>query len=125
MLRHWPQAVLLRALALRPSQVRREYDARAVLDRVPDGRQRRADARVVLDPPVFHGHVEVHAHEDALALEVEVFDGKLIHRGAGFWVLSAGGAYAATGQHPEPSTWHPPYSPFPAMNLMRSRTRQE
>ena len=50
-----------------PPEVRGQDHGRPVLERVLDGRQRRADARVVLDAPFLDGHVEVHADEDALA----------------------------------------------------------
>ena len=77
---HGSKAVLLDALALRPSQMRREDDTRAVVNRVLNRRQRGTYARVVLDHAVLHRHVEVNADKDALALEVEVFDGKLAHK---------------------------------------------
>src|ERR1051325_627469 len=64
------QAVLLYALALRPAQMRSEYDASALLRGVTNRRQRRAHARVVADLPFLHGHVEVNAYKDALALQV-------------------------------------------------------
>ena len=50
-----------------------------LLERVADGRQRRADARVVADHAVLQRHVEVDADEHALALQVEVADRELRH----------------------------------------------
>src|SRR5581483_11575520 len=49
----------------------------AVLDDVANRRQRRADARVVADRAVLQRHVEVDAHEHALAGDVEVANRKL------------------------------------------------
>ena len=37
------------------------------------------DPRVVADPAVLDGHVEVDAHEHALARGIEVADGELVH----------------------------------------------
>src|SRR5206468_12093845 len=51
---------------LRPSAMTCEYDGRAMLERVRDGRQRSANARVVADAAVLDRHVEVDAHECAL-----------------------------------------------------------
>ena len=65
--RNRPQRVLRIRFALRPSEVRREDHRRAALERVPDGRQRRPDARVVADGAVLDRDVEVHADEHALA----------------------------------------------------------
>ena len=61
-------------LALRPAEVRREDDRRAVVERVGDRRQRRADPRVVRDAPVLDRHVEVHAHEHAPVGQGEILD---------------------------------------------------
>ena len=58
---------LLEALAGRTAEVAHEDDARAVRRQALDGGQRRADARVVGHRAVFHRHVEVDAHEHALA----------------------------------------------------------
>ena len=61
---------------LRPAEVRREHDARgAALAQRRDGRQRRADPRVVGDVlRVVERDVEVDPQEDALALDVEVLE---------------------------------------------------
>ena len=58
-------------------EVRTEHDARAALDQVLERRQRRADARVVGDllGALLERHVVVDAHEHALALDRELFDG--------------------------------------------------
>ena len=52
---HRLQAELRAGLALRPAQVRGQDDRGARVERVPDGRQRRGDARVVGDVPLFIG----------------------------------------------------------------------
>ena len=65
----------LEALAGRSSEVAHEDDARALLHQTLDGGQRGADARVVGDGAVLHGHVEVDAHERALAARVQLVDG--------------------------------------------------
>ena len=44
-----------------------------------DGRDRRADARVVGDLAVVERDVEVDADEDPLARDVDVADGQLVH----------------------------------------------
>ena len=56
-----------------------EDDGRALIERVPDRRQRRLDARVVADSTVLERDVEVHAYEDALALEIEILDRQFGH----------------------------------------------
>ena len=50
-------------LALRTSEVRREHDGRALVERVLDRRQRRRDPRVVGDRPFLDRDVEVDADE--------------------------------------------------------------
>src|SRR4051812_24623688 len=57
----------------------REHHGGAGVERVSNGRQRRTQSRVVANLPVFHWDVEVDANEDALALEVDVFDRKFWH----------------------------------------------
>src|SRR4029453_1258495 len=47
-------------------------------DYVLDRRQRGLDALVVGHNTVGHRHVEVHSHEDVLALEADVADGHLV-----------------------------------------------
>ena len=59
-----------------------EDDARALRDELLDGGQRRADARVVGDGAVLHRHVEVDAHEHALAARVQLVDGFDLGHGA-------------------------------------------
>jgi len=54
----------------------RQDDRRAVVQRVLNRRQRRADARIVADAAVFHRHVEVDPDEHALSFQVEVADGQ-------------------------------------------------
>ncbi len=65
---------------LRASEVRREDQRAARVVQAPQGRQRRADARVVGDVArLVERDVEVHAHEDAPAGEIDVVKGP--HRG--------------------------------------------
>ena len=73
---------LLEALAGRTAEMAHEDDARAVVDELLDGGQRRADARVVGDGAVLHRHVEVDAHEHALAARVQLVDGFDLGHGA-------------------------------------------
>src|SRR5688500_7685128 len=64
------EAVLFRALAFRPTEMRGEDDPRAALAGVFDRRQRGADARIVFDMPVLERNIEINAHENALTFEV-------------------------------------------------------
>src|SRR5258707_538172 len=73
------KAVLFHPLTLRPSQMRSQNHPSAVFDCVLDGRDRGVDARVIFDLAVFDGNVEINADEDALALEINILDGKLRH----------------------------------------------
>ena len=70
-----PQAELRILLAFRAPQVAREDHGRARVERVLNRRNGPAQPRVVADAPVFQRHVEVDPDENALALQVEVFDG--------------------------------------------------
>ena len=76
---HRREAVLGHGLAFRATEVRGEDDGCALLERVPDRGQRCPDARVVANHTVFDRHVEVDADEDALAGEIEIFDGEFHH----------------------------------------------
>src|SRR5579864_1564664 len=53
----------------------------AVSQRILDSRERFTDASIVHDPSVFHGHVEIDAHEDAVVVEWQIADRKLRHYG--------------------------------------------
>ena len=66
---------------LRPAEVRADRDLlRVVLEQVLERRQRGADARVVGDAAVLERHVQVAAHEHALAGDVGLADGaRLTH----------------------------------------------
>jgi len=67
-------------LALGPAQVRGEDEPRAGPQRVLERGQRGADARVVGHAPLrVERDVEVHAHEHALARQVELIDGPQRH----------------------------------------------
>ena len=68
-------------LAFGAAEVRREDHARAVLQRVIDGRQRRANALVAGDflPAVGQRNIEIHANEDAFPVQIEVFDRQFCH----------------------------------------------
>ncbi len=73
------QAELRIRAALRPAQVAHQDQRGALLQDVLDGGQRGADALVVRDRAVLHRDVEVDAHQDALALEIDVANGLLVH----------------------------------------------
>ena len=79
---HRREAVLGHRLAFRAPEVRGEDDRGALFERVPDRRQRCADAGVVADHAVLDRHVEVDADEDTLAGEIEIFDGEFHHTGS-------------------------------------------
>ena len=64
--RHGTERILGIRLALRPPEVRREDDGRALLEGVLDRREGRADARVLSDPAVFDGYVEIDPDERLL-----------------------------------------------------------
>src|SRR6185369_17281937 len=104
----WAKTVLLDALAFWPSEVRSENHTRAVIDRVLDRRQRRSDARIVVNLAVFDRHVEVDADEQSLAGKGKIFYRQFRHRITGFSGLTR---YS--------------YRPLEAMYLIRSLTRQE
>ena len=67
---------VLLVLALRPPEVRADaHLGRAALEQQPKRRQRRADARVVGDPPVLERHVQIRPDEDDLAVDLCGLDG--------------------------------------------------
>ena len=74
------EAVLFDSLSFWPAQVRRENHARAMFGRVIDRRQRRANARIVVNSAVFDGNVEIDSNEDAFAGKFQIPDGELGHR---------------------------------------------
>mmetsp|Transcript_76406 Transcript_76406/g.214979 ORF Transcript_76406/g.214979 Transcript_76406/m.214979 type:complete len:292 (-) Transcript_76406:12-887(-) len=84
---HRLHGVLLDLLAVRAAQVRAEHHRlRAIVQSILDGGQRRIDARRVRNFAgvlLVLGHVEVHADEDALALQVHLVDRLLRERAAG------------------------------------------
>ena len=55
--------------------MRSQDEPRALFDGKAQGGQRFSDARIVGDDAAFQGNIEVHANEDALSFEIEVFDG--------------------------------------------------
>ena len=67
------------ALALRTAQVAHQHQRAAVVEHVLDGGQGALNAGVVLDDAILHGHVEIHAHDHALAGEVHVTQCLLVH----------------------------------------------
>ncbi len=78
--RHRLQAHLGIGLALGTAEMRCQHQSRMMADGVFDGEQRFRDAGVVHDAAALvERDVEVHPHEDTLAVEFEVFDGKLCH----------------------------------------------
>ena len=74
---HRPEAHIGDWFALRPSEVAREDNGSALVERVANRRQRRADARVVTDDAALERHVEVDADEDALPSEIQIPDREL------------------------------------------------
>jgi hypothetical protein len=63
---------------LRPPEMAGEHShRRTTIQRVLDRRNRGADASVVADASLLERDVEVDADEDALALQIEVFDRQL------------------------------------------------
>ena len=67
----------LGTVALGAAEVAHEDDLGALVLEVLDGGDGGAHARVVGDDAVLQGHVEVNAHEDALARDVRVANGLL------------------------------------------------
>ena len=51
----------------------------SLVENILDRRKRGLDAFIVGDFAAFHRDVEVHPHQDALALQVNIFYGFLIH----------------------------------------------
>ena len=75
------QAEFRVGLAFGPAEVRHEDQRAALLEHRLDARQRGADALVVGDAArVVLGHVEVHAHQHAPALHVEIVQAQLAFR---------------------------------------------
>jgi hypothetical protein len=79
LLRHRLQGVLGDLLPVRAAEMAHEHEARPLAEHVLDGGQRGAQALVVLHLAVLDRHVEVDAHDHALAPEVEVLDEELGH----------------------------------------------
>ena len=73
------QGIFQIGAAFGTAKMRSENETRTVLNRKAQCRKRFADAGVVGDHAVLERNVEVHADEDALAAEVEVVDGELVH----------------------------------------------
>ncbi len=61
------------------AEVAHEDEAAALFEDVLDGGQGALDAGVVFDDAFLDGHVEVDAHDDAFAFEIDVAKGFLIH----------------------------------------------
>src|ERR1022692_353229 len=77
--RHRLQTHLQVGLAFRPAQMRSQNQSRAVAQRVLDGGQRFADARIVHNASVFQRNIEVDPHEDAVVVKREITDRQLGH----------------------------------------------
>ena len=73
------KAVFFDALTFGPAQVRGENDSSSLLNSVVQGWQCGSQTSVVVDLVVFDWNVKVDANKHALALQVEVFDRKLVH----------------------------------------------
>ncbi len=149
MLSHGTQTILVCARALRPAKMRRQNYARSMVNGIVDCGKCGANACVVFDLTVFDGNVEVNANEDALALEINILDGKLWHcsvfalrslrrigcelSDALFRGVSCEFVYRQTATEKRSTNSHEielrirekHYSPFWAMYFTRSRTRQE
>jgi len=69
------ETVLINALTLRTSEMRRQDYARTCVCRVANRRNRGADPLVIGHLSVFDWNVEVDSDKDAFAFEVEVADG--------------------------------------------------
>ena len=54
------------------AQVRKKNNACAFLQRQPDGGQGRADALVIGDDAILHGHIEVFANDNGFACEIQI-----------------------------------------------------
>ena len=100
MVRHGPQRVLRHRLSLWPAKVGHQDHLRPFLAQQLDGGERLADAGVVGDddaPILFlGGHVEIHAHEHALAGHVQVPYGEF-QRMMSFLTCRASRASARSG----------------------------
>src|SRR6185437_4204106 len=64
---------------LRPAQVREDEDLGALLERVADRRQRRADPRIAGDDAILDRDVEILADQDPLAAQVHVRHAQDLH----------------------------------------------
>src|SRR6266849_5677767 len=73
-------------LALGTPQVRRQNQPRPMPQRILDGGQSFADARVVHDSPVFERNVEIYAHENAMLVQRQVADGEFWHLILPWWL---------------------------------------
>ena len=71
--------ISLVSLFRRTAEVAHQHEAAAVVEHVFDRRERTLDPGIILDDPVFDRNVEVHAHNDALAFEIDVAKSFLIH----------------------------------------------
>ena len=70
-----------RVAALRPAEMREQDDLAALVGDLGDRRRRALDAGRVGDDAVLDRHVEIDAHQDAFALDVDVIEGaKVVHR---------------------------------------------
>ena len=102
-LRHRREAQLLDDLALGAPEMGTEDHRAAAFEEVGDGRQGGADARVVGDAALLQGHVEVDAHQDALAFHRVVADGPFGHGCRLPSPRAAGGRSSSTRTRPPPS----------------------
>src|SRR2546421_11948741 len=74
-----------------------EDQARSMTECVFNGGQSLANTGIVHDPSIFERDVEIHPHEDAVIVELEIADGKLIHE-----VTLKGQRPSGSGEHPHP-----------------------
>ena len=76
---HRFQAVLRVGLAFRPPEMRRENKLSVLFDDIPNGGERRLYACVIRDLAIGERNVEVHAHKDTAALQIEIRNPEFIH----------------------------------------------
>ncbi len=73
------QAELWVGTAFRSSQMAHQKQRGALVQHILDSRQGGFDALVIGDLAILHGHVEIHAHQDALTFEIDISYSFLVH----------------------------------------------
>ena len=75
------------ALFIGSAEMTHQNQASALFEHVFDGGKSAFDSGVVLDDTLFDGHIEINAHDDAFAFEVDVAQCLLIHGKTPFLLL--------------------------------------